>query len=219
MSVRWIAVLAAAVILVAGGHRAAGQSAEAKESANPPAATVAAPNTATRGSTGAPVDDKEYVIGPEDVLGIEVWSDARLTGTVMVRPDGKISLSLVGELEAAGKTALELQADIAERLKAGDIIKAPLVKVEVRQINSKKYYLQGEVKSPGSYPLITPTTVLEALVKAGGFQDFANKKKIRILRMEKGKVTEFKFNYNDVTRGRKVEQNINLKPGDQIIVP
>jgi len=219
MSVRWIAVLAAAVTLVAGGPRAAGQSAEAKESANPPAATVAAPDTAPRGTTGAPVDDKAYVIGPEDVLGIEVWSDARLTGPVMVRPDGKISLSLVGEVEAAGKTPLELQADIMERLKAGDIIKAPLVKVDVRAINSKKYFLQGEVRSPGSYPLITPTTVLEALVKAGGFQDFANKGKIRVLRMENGKLTEKRFNWNEVTKGKKVEQNIYLKPGDQIIVP
>ena len=102
----------------------------------------------------------------------------------------------------AARRRRELQAEIIERLKAGDFIKLPLVTVRVDQINSKKYYLQGEVKAPNAYPLIVPTTVLEALVKAGGFQDFANKKKIRILRMENGKVQEFKFNYNDVIKGK-----------------
>ncbi len=226
MRKRTVSALLGASFLLAWGLFA-GQE---KGGAQPPGANPALPagtkpdpaetkDPTPRGVIGSPIDDRTYVIGPEDVLGIVVWGEPRLTGQVLVRPDGKITLALIDEVEAGGKTPSELQAEIIERLKAGDFIKLPLVTVRVDQINSKKYYLQGEVKAPNAYPLIVPTTVLEALVKAGGFQDFANKKKIRVLRMENGKVHEFKFNYNEVIKGKKIEQNILLKPGDQIIVP
>ena len=225
MKKRKIAALLGAALLCAGGLFADQEKSGQPPSENPalPAGSTTPPaeagDRAERGAIGSPIDDKTYVIGPEDVLGIVVWGEARLTGPVLVRPDGMISMALINEVEAGGKTPTELQAEIIERLKAGDYIKLPLVTVRVDQINSKKYYLQGEVKAPNAYPLIVPTTVLEALVKAGGFQDFANKKKIRILRMTNGKVQEFKFNYNDVIKGKHIEQNILLKPGDQIIVP
>jgi polysaccharide biosynthesis/export protein len=213
-------VLAALAMVVFGSLPAAQQNARTQDSKS--AEVPASPSshlTEPRGTSGAPIDDKAYVIGPEDILTITVWGEPRLTGPLLVRPDGKISMPLIDELEAGGKTPAELKAEITERLKVGDYIKLPLVDVRVDQINSKKYYLQGEVRSPGAYPLIVPTNVLEALVKAGGFQEFANKKKIRILRMQNGKATEFRFNYNDVSKGKKIEQNIQLKPGDHIIVP
>lgn len=228
MSMRIIPVLMAAATLVAATAvstaQQKGEAQSAKKSGGPavPAASTPPPEgapTQPRGPIGTPIDNRDYVIGPEDMLNIIVWGEPRLSGPALVRPDGKISMALIDEVEAGGKTPSELQAEITERLKAGDYIKSPLVTVKVEQINSKKYYLQGEVKAPGAYPLIIPTTVLEALVKAGGFQDFANKKKIRVLRMENGKMIEFQFNYNDVTRGKKIEENILLKPGDHIIVP
>lgn len=163
--------------------------------------------------------DKAYVIGAEDVLNIQVWGDPRLSGSFIVRPDGRISMNLVNEVEAAGKTCEQLGTIISDRLKAGDFIKNPSVNVQVTEVRSKKYYINGEVNKPGSYILVTPTTVLEALNNAGGFKDFANKKKIRILRTEKGAMQEFQFDYNSVIKGKKVEENILLKPGDQIIVP
>jgi polysaccharide export outer membrane protein len=167
----------------------------------------------------APVNDKTYIIGAEDVLRIVVWGEPRLSGEFMVRPDGKISMSLIGDIDATGKTPEQLNDIIAERLKAGDFMRQPNVNTGVAQVKSKKYYLNGEINKPGSYPLIVPTTILEALVEAGGFKDFANKKKIRILRMEEGSLKEYRFDYNAVTKGKHLEQNILLKPGDQVIVP
>jgi polysaccharide biosynthesis/export protein len=162
---------------------------------------------------GAPVDLKAYVIGPEDVLKIQVWREPELSGTFAVRPDGKISLPLVGEIEAAGVTPEKLSDGIKQGLEK--VMTHPEVTVGVEQVNSKKYYIQGEINKPGSYPLVIPTTVLEALVNAGGFRDFANTKKIIVLRGNQ----RLKFNYKEVTKGKKMEQNILLQPGDQIIVP
>ena len=163
----------------------------------------------------APVNDKTYVIGAEDLLQITVWNSAQLSGGHTVRPDGRISIPLIGEVVAAGKTPLELEAEITEKLKSGNLIRNPSVAVSVTQVKSKKYYLQGEVNKPGAYDLIVPTTVLEALVNAAGFRDFAKETKIRIIR---GKET-FLFNYKQVIKNQKTDQNILLKPGDIIIVP
>jgi len=162
----------------------------------------------------APISDKTYVIGAEDVLTIYVWNSNPLSGTHTVRPDGRISMPLIGEIMAAGKTPLELENEITNRLKASNLILKPNVAVSVTQVNSKKYYLEGEVNKPGQYNLIVPTTVLEALVNAGGFKDFANETHIRIIR---GKET-FNFNYKQVIKNQHTEQNIYLLPGDIIIV-
>ena len=163
---------------------------------------------------GAPISDKTYVIGAEDVLNVYVWNSAPLTGSHVVRPDGRISIPLIGEIMAAGKTPMELQGEITDRLKASNMILKPNVAVSITQVNSKKYYLEGEVNKPGQYNLIVPTTILEALVNAGGFKDFANESHIRIIR---GKNT-FNFNYKQVIKNQHTEQNIYLEPGDIIVV-
>jgi polysaccharide export outer membrane protein len=128
-------------------------------------------------------------------------------------------MNLIGDVVATGKTPETLGAEIADRLKLGDFMRSPSVSVGIQEVRSKKYYLQGEVNKPGAVPLVVPTTVLEALVQAGGFRDFARKNKIRILRMKDGEQQEFKFDYNAVTKGKHLDQNILLEPGDMIIIP
>jgi polysaccharide biosynthesis/export protein len=164
-------------------------------------------------TTAAPVDPRAYLIGAEDVISIRVWHEPENSGTFVVRPDGKVSVPLVGEIQAAGITPEKLSENIAESLQK--VMVHPEVTVGVEKVNSKKYYIQGEVNKPGSYPLVIDTTVLEALVNAGGFREFANTKKIVILRGSQ----RLRFNYRQVTHGNKMEQNILVKPGDQIIVP
>jgi polysaccharide export outer membrane protein len=161
----------------------------------------------------APVDPKAYIIGPEDMLSIRVWREPELSGPLPVRPDGKISLPLVGEVQASGLTPEALGASIAQGLEK--VMTHPEVTVGVDRVNSKKYFIQGEINKPGSYPLVVPTTVLEALVNAGGFRDFANTKKIIVLRGSQ----RLKFNYREVTKGKKMDQNILVQNSDQIIVP
>ena len=160
-----------------------------------------------------PVDPKAYIIGAEDLISIRVWHEPDNSGQFVVRPDGKVSVPLIGEIQAAGLTPEKLSANIAEGLQK--IMVHPEVTVGVERVNSKKYYIQGEVNRPGSYTLVIDTTVLEALVNAGGFREFANTKKITILRGSQ----RLKFNYKEVTKGKKMEQNILVKPSDQIIVP
>ena len=184
--------------------------------AQQPAAEQPAPATAAvpdKTAPAAPVDPKAYLIGAEDVISIRVWHEPDNSGTFIVRPDGKVSVPLIGEIQAAGLTPEKLSANIAEGLQK--IMVHPEVTVGVEKVNSKKkYYIQGEgINRPGSYPLVIDTTVLEALVNAGGFREFANTKKIVILR---GSQT-LKFNYKEVTKGKNMEQNILVKPGDQII--
>jgi polysaccharide biosynthesis/export protein len=176
---------------------------------------IAAPaSTGAKAPGSAPVDDKTYQIGPEDMLFVQVWGNPALSGQSMVRSDGKITVGLIGEVQAAGVTPLKLSQDISTRLKDGGYLREPQVTVSVIQIKSKKYFILGEVYKPGSYDLIVPTTVLEALVNAGGFRDFANKKKILIQRGDK----QLYFNYNQVIQGKNRQQNVLLEPGDQIIV-
>ncbi len=162
---------------------------------------------------GSPIDTKNYVIGPEDSLLIRVWREPELSGQFPVRPDGRISLPLVNEIQAAGLTPEQLAAAITQGL--GKYMTQPEVNVAVVQVNSKKYYVIGEVAKPGPYPLTVPTTVLEALITAGGFRDFANPKKVIILRGAQ----RLKFNYKEVVAGKHTEQNIVLESGDKIIVP
>jgi len=171
------------------------------------------PDDAAAHAAGAPVNAKTYVIGAEDVLFIKVWNEAQLTAAYIVRPDGKISMPLAGEITAAGLTPEKLGADITEALSKS--INHPDVSVSIQQVNSKKYFIMGEVQKTGSFPLLIPTTVMEALVNAGGFRDFAKKSGIIVIRGSQ----RFKFNYNNVYKGKNREQNILLEPGDQIVVP
>lgn len=158
------------------------------------------------------VNSKKYIIGPMDVLRITVWREQQLSGQFSVSPDGKISMPLIDEVEATGLTSDQLATSIKDNL--SKYILNPLVTVEVQEVNSKKYFVQGEVQRPGAYRLVVPTTVLEALGNAGGFREFANTKHILILRGAQ----QLKFNYKSVTSGKDLEQNVLLQSGDQIIV-
>lgn len=162
---------------------------------------------------GAPVDSNAYKVGPADVLYIRVWDEPQFSGPVTVHDDGQITLALVGDLPAGGKTPNEIQQIIAKALTK--FVVKPLVTVTVQTVESKKYYMDGLIARPGEYLLITPTTILEAISKAGGLQEFGNGKKIYILRGSQ----RIHFNYKDVIHGKNMDQNIQLQPGDHIIVP
>ena len=162
---------------------------------------------------GAPVDSRKYKIGPGDILLIRVWNEPEFTGPVAVHEDGKITLQLVGDLDAGGKTPIQVQDIIADSLKK--YVVKPLVTVTVQDVGSKRYFMDGLVARPGEYPLVVPTTILEAISKAGGLQDFANQKKIYVLRGDK----RIYFNYKDVIRGKHMDQNILLESNDHIVVP
>jgi polysaccharide export outer membrane protein len=173
------------------------------EGKNPPA-----PSTA-----GAPVDSNGYKIGPADILNIRVWNEPEFSGPVAVHQDGKFTLPLVGDLQAGGDTPVQVEKTITTALKK--YVVNPLVTVTVQAVESKKYYMDGQINRPGEYPLIVPTTILEAISKAGGLREFANEKHIYVLRGDK----RIFFNYKDVLRGKHMDQNIELKPGDHIVVP
>jgi polysaccharide biosynthesis/export protein len=161
--------------------------------------------------------DPNYVIGGQDVLDISVWKEAELTRSVPVRPDGKISLPLLNDVQAAGLTPTQLAAQITESLKK--FVTNPQVTVIVSQINSQRIYILGEVNRAGAYPLLPDMTVLQGLSSAGGFTQFANLKKIYMFRTENGKQVKFPFNYKDVISGKASDENVVLKAGDTIVVP
>jgi polysaccharide biosynthesis/export protein len=163
------------------------------------------------------VADPNYVIGPQDVVDISVWKEPDLSRAVPVRPDGKISLPLVNDVQAAGLTPAQLGAQITFNL--SKYVTNPQVTVIVSQINSQRIYILGEVTRAGSYTLLPEMTVLQALSDAGGFTAFANSKKIYVLRQDNGKQQKIPFNYKDVVSGKDSGQNIALKPGDTIVVP
>lgn len=199
-----LAMVAASPVLA---QRKPGRQESPKEKENKPeVATGGGPVVA------APVDPKTYKIGPEDVLLIDVWKEPDLSGLVQVRPDGRISPRLIPELEVAGLTPDVL----AEKLRGefGKMVLNPIVQVVVREVRSRKYYLNGNVSRSGAFPLVVPITVLEALTLAGGLSEWADKKNIIIMRGDK----RFKFNYKDVIKGKNMSQNIYLENGDFVIV-
>lgn len=184
-----------------------------------PGAAVAASSSpdADTASIQKPHNDT-YVIGNDDRLAINVWKEPDLTQTLPVRSDGKISLPLIGDIQAAGRTPHDLEVDIAARLRT--YMTDPEVTVMVLQINSQKFNILGRVAKPGSYLLSTTTTVLDAIAQAGGFQDFAKQKSVYILREKPGGgEARIVFNYKDVIRGKHPEENIRLQPGDTVVVP
>jgi len=183
----------------------------------PPAVPERPAAASENSSAKAPAVDPNYVIGPQDMLDVSVWKEAELTRVVPVRPDGKISLPLLNDVQAAGLTPTQLAAQIAEDLKK--FITNPQVTVIVNLTTSQRVYILGEVARPGAYPLLPGMTVLQALSSAGGFTLFANTKKIYVLRQEGAKPQKFFFNYKEVLDGKHPEQNTVLKAGDQIVVP
>ena len=162
-------------------------------------------------------DSSVYVIGPEDVLYIHVWKEENLSKTIPVRLDGKISLPLVDEIQAAGLTPLQLKERLLEKLK--EFVSIPNVSVMVMEANSFKVYVSGQVRNPGVYRLRSEISLLQLIPMAGGFTEWANQKKILIIRKENEKEKRMIVNYKKIVKGEASDSNINLKPGDTVIVP
>ena len=159
----------------------------------------------------------DYQIGPEDVLEVSVWKEPDLQREVLVRPDGNISFPLAGDLKAEGLAAVQIQENIASKIKR--YIPNPVVTVTVKTIGGNKIYVVGQVRNPGAYVIGRYVDVLQALTLAGGFTEFADVDDIRVIRRSDSKESVFKFNYDRVRKGRSMEQNIVLKGGDTVIVP
>jgi polysaccharide biosynthesis/export protein len=158
-----------------------------------------------------------YVIGADDVLTIVFWREKDMSADVIVRPDGKISLPLLNEIQAAGLTPTELRAQLMHA--ATKSVKDPNVTVQIKEIRSRKVFITGNVAKPGTFPLMGDMNVLQLIALAGGLQEYADSKNIVIMRTEGGKQRSLKFNYKDVVKQKHVEQNVLLKPGDVVIVP
>jgi polysaccharide export outer membrane protein len=187
------------------------------QDAAPAATTTAATTPAAAPADAASVaGGPDYIIGPEDVLHIAVWKEADLTATLPVRPDGKISLPLLNDVQASGLTPMQLADSLTERLKK--YVASPRVTVVVTAINSKRVYLVGEVGHTGPVPMLPNMTVLQALSSAGMTQ-FANAKKIYVMRIRDGKQLKLPVNYRKLVKGEQMDQNYLLQPGDTIVVP
>jgi polysaccharide biosynthesis/export protein len=200
-SIRVVGVMALALSLGAGAHA----QQQAPEHAKPEANTTAV------------VLPPGYLIGPQDVLSIVFWRDKDMSADVVVRPDGKISLPLLNEIQAAGFTPEQLRARINES--AGKFVQEPNASVVVKDIRSRFVFITGGVNKPGTLPLMNDMNVLQLIALAGGLQEFADSKNILIIRTENGRQQYHKFNYKDVVNQRHVEQNITLRPGDTVVVP
>jgi polysaccharide export outer membrane protein len=216
MGSTWKAAFAALILI---GSLALAQDAPAPPAASPASGKTAADTTVADKATPAPSTSPAgptYVIGPEDVLHIAVWKEADLTATLPVRPDGKISLPLLDDVQAAGLTPKQLAESVTEKLKK--YIADPHVTVVVTSINSKRIFLVGEVMHPGATSMLPNMTVLQALSSAG-LSQFANTKRIYVLRTENGKQRKLPVNYRQLVKGEQIEQNYLLQPGDTIVVP
>jgi polysaccharide biosynthesis/export protein len=221
------AILVLTLLVLAGswGVAASGQnptnSANGAQQELPESADAAKSSpSATPDTTPARVADVSrgsFIIGTEDVLNINVWKEQELSRTLPVRPDGMITLPLVGEIQAKGQTPLQLQETIATELKK--YMSDPQVTVMVAEVRSLTFNVVGLVQKPGYYPLTRRMTVLDAIALSGGFQPFAKQKKIYVLRATNGKQVRLAFNYKDVIKGRHPEENIELQPRDTVVVP
>jgi polysaccharide export outer membrane protein len=213
MAIRAIVVILTAC-LAAGGIRASGERQPAQDKQGE---AKVARNQATAGSALTAGEDAAYRIGPQDVLKIDVWKEEQLSRTVPVRPDGKITLPLLNDIQAVGLAPMELARVISDQLKK--YINDPQVTVSVTEINSRRIYVNGEVTKAGAYALLPRMTILQALSSSGGFTQFARVKNIYVLRTENGKQTKIPFNYKEAISGKNATQNIELQPGDVIVVP
>jgi polysaccharide export outer membrane protein len=210
------AVWGITLLLASAGAMRAAQSSDRK-----------IPTPTVKSGPVLPTDDKTvplssvknsvYVIGPEDVLDVTVWKEPDVSRVIPVRPDGRISLPLINDIQAAGLSPEQLAATIAEKLRK--FLNEPHVTVIVTAMNSQRVFVVGEVLRAGAFPLLPGMTVLQALGSAGGFTTFADVKQIHVMRVRDGKKIQFQFNYREVLKGNQPEQNINLEPGDTIVVP
>lgn len=207
-----------AVALVTGGFALLGTAADvAAQSASATQGGTAGGPPAPVAVPGAIVPPEGYVIGPEDVLGVLFWREKDMSADVSVRPDGKITLPLLNDVDAAGLKPEELRQRITEA--SIKFVADPSVTVVVKEIRSRKVFITGLVAKPGQYPLTGPTTVMQLIAMAGGLQEFADGKQIIIMRMEAGRQVAHRFNYKDVLNRKNLRQNIDLKPGDTVVVP
>lgn len=203
---------ALAVVVAVGAAVEAGQTSSPPRGQAPPATVSKTPP-----KPPDPTPPADYVIGPDDVLAVVFWREKDLSAEVVVRPDGMITLPLVNDLKAAGLTTDQLRAAVVEA--AGRFVEDPSATIVVKQINSRRIFITGQVGRPGPYALSTSMNVLQALSIAGGVGDFAKKDRILVIRKEGAQTKTYKFNYKEVIKGKKLEQNIELRPGDTIIVP
>lgn len=201
----------AATVLIVGMSFAVAQDSPVQSAGNSAPATAKTANPAPSQAAGP-----EYVIGAQDVLHVAVWKEADLTATLPVRPDGKISLPLLNDVQAAGMTPKQLADSLTEKLKK--YIADPRVTVVVTEINSKRIYMVGEVLHAGAMPMLPNMTVLQALANSG-LNQFANTKGIYVLRTENGRQQKLPVNYRKLVKGEMIEQNYILQPGDTIVVP
>jgi polysaccharide export outer membrane protein len=183
-------------------------------STTPVKPTSTAPAGAAAVAATPPAD---YIIGPDDVLQIVFWREKDLSAEVVVRPDGKISLSLLNDVQAAGLTPDQLRQSVTEA--AARFVTDPSVTVVVKAINSRKVFVTGMVNKPGTYALNDKMSVLQMLAVAGGLSEFAKGEEIVVMRSDTSQTRSFKFNYKDVRKGKNLDQNIALRPGDTIVVP
>jgi polysaccharide export outer membrane protein len=201
--------LALAAVMAAGSIRL---GAQAPVNAPAPAATQATP------PSGGVVPPADYVIGPDDALSIIYWDHKEMSADVVVRPDGKITLPLVNDMQAVGLTPDQLRQKITEA--GAKFVESPVVTVIVKEIKSRQVSITGQVGKSGWYPINGPMTVIQLIALAGGLQEYADGKHISVLRTEKGQPVSYRFNYDEVVKKRRnLKQNIELKPGDQVVVP
>ena len=211
------------LVVISISAAAFAQSDSGSSPTTPPAAAAdkqAVPKAGEKSGQGSRVahSDSSYVIGANDVLAISVWKEPDVSRSVPVRSDGKISLPLVGELQAGGQTPQQLEQEITKRLQS--YISEPEVTVIVTDSKSQKVNIMGMVSRPGAYLLTSSTTVLDAIAMAGGFKDFAKQKSIYVLRQTPdGTQNRLPFNYKEVIKGKSPEQNIRLQAGDTVVVP
>ena len=216
MKVKCVLSISAVLLSLMGSIGMVGQTSEQHPDTSAPGTGQSA--TGQQTPAGSNAHDATFIIGVDDVLAINVWKETDLSRTIPVRTDGKISLPLVGELQAAGRTPLQLEQQISERLKS--YMTEPEVSVMVQQINSEKVDVLGQVAKPGSYSLSAASTVVDAISAAGGLKDFAKKKSIYVLRKNaSGDGKRIAFNYSDFLKGKSAVQNFKLEPHDMVVVP
>jgi polysaccharide biosynthesis/export protein len=206
---RQFLVLTAVMLLALTSVRSSAQTAQPARIAQASPAAPAVPE-------GVPLP-ADFVIGAEDGLGVLFWHEPEMSGDVVVRPDGLITLPLIGDIRAAGLKPETLRQEIQKA--ASRYLTEVNVMVVVRQINSRRVFITGEVAKPGAYPLTGPRTVMQLIALAGGLNEYADSNGITVMRIENGHQRSFQFHYRDVARGKALSQNIALQPGDTVVVP
>ena len=211
MSPRFRLVAVASLLVFCAAWLAAAQAPKTPEPAKP------APSASAPAVPAGPALPADYVVGAEDVLSVVFWRERDMSADVLVRPDGRISLPLLNDVEVAGLTPDQVRERVTEL--ARKFVEEPSATVVVKQINSRKVYITGNVERPGPFPLLRPTTILQLISLAGGLKEFAKSGDIVVVRVDGAQQATFPFNYDDVKNRKNLTQNILLKPGDTVIVP